>query len=408
MKKSLVFKNVENKDLVKMKLIATSILVFFAIIFIVSLNLEHRFGFFGYLRAFSEASMIGGLADWFAVVALFKYPLGLPFPHTNLINRNKKEIAKNLSHFIYLEFLSKEKITNKLRSVSEKAINYIKNSNNSDLFGKLMDYYPKKIVFDDAEIKQFVTNQTDSFFKKIDLSLLFSSILNILSKNNEHQKVFDEILHQSIGQLTDKENIGYIYRKLDEKTKFYHVGVETYTEKMFEVVIELLNEIKDNPEHELRNRLDDKIKVQIVDLVHKKHQPKLDDLKNDILSSDSYKDFIDNLWVEIKEKIILYLKEQKTTQKSELADGLNEFINSQLEDNYIQYIFENWIVNNISSLVESEKETIEKYIMETVSSWPNISETLENYIGKDLQYIRINGTIVGGLIGLLLYSLTRI
>lgn len=388
-------------ELSRMKIIATSLLGVFLVIFFVASYFEQRHAIFGYIKAFAEASLVGGLADWFAVAALFRHPLGLPVPHTNLIEKKKETIAKSVAGFIYDNFLSKEKLEAKLRSASQKITEYIKKSGKSDVFEKLMKYYPKKIEINDTDIKPVITEQADAFFKSIDFSELSSKMLDVLAKNREHQQLLNEALKQAGEILSNPDITDFVAHKIDKKAKWYAVGIETYTKNFFKFINELLESIQQNPEHEIRRKLDEKIKIYIVDLAHKKYKEKFDRIKNGILESSSYHDFVENLWTTIRKKLAQSFSSDK--DHKQLTENLSKFITEQLYDEYVNFVFESWIVENLTKLIENQRDDIEEYIKQTVMDWPNASIMIERYLGKDLQYIRINGSLVGGIIGLLIY-----
>lgn len=390
-------------DLQRMKLIASLLLVFFAILFFIANYFESRYSCMPYIRAFAEASLVGGLADWFAVVALFKHPLSIPIPHTNLIEKKKESIAANLAAFIYNNFLAKDKLRDKLHTASKDLTQYIRQSNESDLFNKLINYYPKKFELEDEDLKKFITQQANAFFQNIDLSDFTAKVLNVLTKNGEHQKLLNEILKQLNEIITNKENIDFVYTKVKDASRFA-IGTENYTKGLFAFLEELIDDIHQNPEHDIRQKFNDKIKVYMVDLTHQKYQVRFVEIKESILQSSSYKSFIDSLWINIKEKILLYIKQQKNDHI--LAGDLSNFINKQFQDEYVNFIFESWIVDNLTKLIENKKDEIEHYVKDTVMSWPNTSLMLEQYLGKDLQYIRINGSLVGGIIGLIIHLLS--
>jgi uncharacterized membrane-anchored protein YjiN (DUF445 family) len=392
----------ESNALARMKMIATGLLICFAIIFIISKFFEKQYPFLSYLTAFAEASMIGGLADWFAVTALFQHPLGLPIPHTNLIEKRKDNIAKGLSNFIYKNFLTKEKLEKKFTELSKEIIAYIRKSENSLFFKEIIASYPDKIEFEDEKLKIFVAQQAHEYFKTVDLSKVGYTVVDSLVHRGNHQQLFDKILEESVDIVQNQENVKYVYSKIDKKAFFFNFGIKKYTEKLFEGVANLLNEVKENPDHQLRVKLDEKLQEFTQNIEQRKFDAQLEEIKSEIFSSQSYQDFINHLWFDIKDKTLDYIKNQNANNEN-FSQDISKFVAKQLESEYINHVFEKWIVNNITTLIEANEDNIKKYIENTIMSWSNTSVILEQYLGKDLQYIRINGSLVGGVIGLILH-----
>lgn len=398
---------VKLKALRKMKASALSLLGVAVLLFITAVYFNIPM-----LQAFSEAAMVGGIADWFAVVALFRHPLGIPIWHTAIIPTKKNEIGENLGNFVSEEFLNREKLEIKLEefNFAVKASDWLSQKENAD---KIANAIALNIIpgilkaIKDEDIKRFIQVQFKEKLEAINFGDWVALALEPLQKGNVKDELLTNILEVMSSELSNNKDL--IRKKVKQSTPFLSFGLadKSISEGIFNGLKEFLDEAK-NPESEIRFKIDEYI-YDFLDKVKNSEEMRIK-INNMILGFTGKKevqDYINGIWNEIKLSITNDLeKGDASSIKNNIADLIQVFGNGIQEDPVMIDKINNFIKNDLLSVLLNNKKVIGDLISSTVKSWDGkeVSEKLELEIGKDLQYIRINGTLVGGLIGLVIYG----
>jgi len=398
---------VKVKALKKMKASALSLLGVAVLLFIIAIYFKIPM-----LQAFSEAAMVGGIADWFAVVALFRHPLGIPIWHTAIIPTKKNEIGENLGNFVSEEFLNREKLEIKLEefNFATKASEWLAEKDNAN---KIANVVAVNIIpgilktIKDEDIKRFIQVQFKEKLEAINLGDWVALALEPLQKGDFKNQLLTNVLEVMSTELSNNKDL--IRKKVKQSTPLLSFGLadKSISEGIFNGLQEFLDEAK-NPESEIRIKIDEYIFDFLDKVKHSEEMRiKINNMILNFAGKKEVQDYINGIWDEIKLSITNDLnKGDESSIKNNIAGLIQAFGNGLKEDAVMKDKINNFIKNDLLSVLLNNKKVIGDLISSTVKSWDGkeVSEKLELEIGKDLQYIRINGTLVGGLIGLVIYA----
>ncbi len=408
---------IENREIKRYALIrfrfANTLILFVIFFLLITSNLlKESFGIFHLIKAFSEAAMVGALADWFAVVALFKYPLNLPIPHTAIIPKNKDRIAQSLADFVETHFLNENVISERITSSnpSEQLSKWLQNSEHREMITQNVKKILPEIfkIFQNQDFSNFIVSNLKENFKKVDLSGILSNILESLTKNNEHKK-WVNIIISSVRKLVN-ENKTFIKNKVKDETPWWTFGL--LNNKIYNKIIESINnfieDLEKNNDNKFRNDIDNKIK----DLIIKLKQDntlinKIDDLKDQLIENEELTNYILSFINNLTEKLNIDLNDKNSVILELINSSLTNFANNLEHNKPVQHRINEFIKDVATKTISSNAGKISSIITETMGKWDNkeITEELEVQIGKDLQYIRLNGAIAGGIVGVVIYAI---
>ena len=404
------------QNLKKHKAIATGLFLLMAIVYfaMVYLDLHSDAKWIGYVEAFAEAGMVGALADWFAVTALFRYPLGLKIPHTNLIENSQKAIGDNLGHFVTDNFLTPSTIRpyiEKLEVVKYAADWLNKPSNQKDLQDELI-HFTKKIVtdLDDKDVVDFITLKGDEILKQFNLPELVSSSLEYVLEKEKHDEILEAIIPKAKEYILESDLI--IKDKLNEK----HPVISFFAGKkiskgVVEGVVSFLNEVAEDKEHPIRHNIERIIKDNIQNI---KESPdwkaKLETLRDDFITKERMNEYSMDLWQAIKLNLTESFDDPNSALQTYIQKNIKKLTENLNDNQEMIDKINGWVRHFIYRMILRNVKEVEGLISSTVDKWEGkqLSEKLELEVGKDLQFIRINGTLVGGLVGLLIYTITQL
>ncbi|HEU4791987.1 MAG TPA: DUF445 domain-containing protein [Flavobacterium sp.] len=397
----------KEQDLDRMKRNALILLGFAVVLFVVA-NVYR----IDWLKALSEAAMVGGIADWFAVVALFRHPLGIPIPHTALIPSNKDKIGENLGNFVSDEFLTREKLEVKIEqfNVAVKASDWLIDEKNANLVANLIaeNVIPGALkTIDDEEVKHFIQTQFSDKLSKVNFGEWIALGLESLAKSEKQEELVTNVLKTLIVELNNNKHL--IEEKVKSSTPFLSFGLvdKKITEGIFNGLYDFLEQASFE-DSAIRKRINDYVMRFVTELKESPEmQQKVNDLVLGFANKKEVQDYINGIWLEIKTAITNDLaQKEKSTIKKGIANMIQGFGKGIQNDQSMIDKINNFIKNDLLSVLINNKKMIVDLISSTVKSWDTdeVSKKLELEIGSDLQYIRINGTLVGGLVGLLIYA----
>lgn len=399
------------KALKKMKRNALGLLGVAVLLFIIAIYFKIPM-----LQAFSEAAMVGGIADWFAVVALFRHPMGIPIWHTAIIPTKKNEIGENLGNFVSEEFLDREKLEIKLDefNFATKASDWLSKEENAN---KIANAVAVNVIpgilrtIKDEDVRRFIQVQFAAKIEGINFGDWVALALEPLQKGNLKNQMLTNLLEVMSTELTNNKDL--IRQKVKASTPLLSFGLadKSITEGVFNGLQDFLNEAK-KPESAVRLKIDEYI-FNFLEKVKNSEEMrvKINDMILGFVGKKEVQDYINSIWDEIKLSITNDLnKGDDSSIKNNIAGLIQTFGNGIKEDPIMIDKINGFIKNDLLSMLLNNKKVIGDLISSTVKSWDGkeVSEKLELEIGKDLQYIRINGTLVGGVIGLVIYGVEQI
>ncbi|SHK12852.1 DUF445 domain-containing protein [Epilithonimonas mollis] len=408
--------DLKQKQLTRYKSLATGLFILMAVIFILMtiLQKENNSHWIGYIRAFSEAAMVGALADWFAVTALFNYPLGLKIPHTNLIENSKEKIGDNLGNFVVDNFLSPQNIRPYIEKLKISAYvgDWLSKDKNQHVLINELSSILKDILnkLDDESVVNFISNKAEEMTDSIRLNSVIGNGIEYLLNKNDHQKIITNLSsqiknyilqnHQMVSERVKKESFFLIPKSVDHKI----------AEKITKGLSDYFLEVEEDLSHPLRAEITNKILDFSQEL---KDEPKWEEefnsIKSDFLQSEKIKQYSSDIWQSLKSSLIKELSQEDSKLKSYVKKNIDEFVSNLQNDEHFQNRIDNWVRLTAYKYILKNTQNFSELISTTVGNWEGkeLSRKLELEVGKDLQFIRINGTIVGGLVGLLIYTIAN-
>lgn len=402
--------------LVRMKRVATAMLVGVAIVFVVARFYEARHPWLGYIRAFAEAAMIGGIADWFAVTALFRHPMGIPIPHTAIVPARKDRIGTALGNFVQRNFLTRDVVAGKLAAMKlgERAATWLAQPENSR---KLSRHVARGLtgaasVMRDEDVQQMVDQGIVSRLRTLKVAPIIARVFELLTAGGRHQVLLDDALRLAARFLD--ENDGMIRERVKAESPWWVPGAveNRLGDKIVSGVEKTLVAVAADPQHPLRHRYDEAVDRFVLSL---RENPdviaKAEQIKLEMLAHPAVTEFSRTVWDDVKSRLANYadrLADDVESEPDQVERWLTGLGQKVLTDPELAAKLNGWVVELVTYAVEQAREEVAKLIATTVAAWDAnaTSRKIELQIGRDLQFIRINGTIVGGLVGVLLYVLS--
>jgi uncharacterized membrane-anchored protein YjiN (DUF445 family) len=402
----------------RMKLLATGLLAFAGVVYVAARTFEPGRPWLHYVAAAAEAAIIGAIADWFAVVALFHHPLNLRFiPHTAILPRNKARIAEGLSQFIQQNFLSSAAVVARVaafRPAHTLCRWLLKRENAETLSGyatRLVAYALEAV--EDERVRGFLARIVNDTLARADVATALAQLLDVLTEHERHHALLDEAL-AGLDDLLQREDVR---RSIAEEVRRSSPALlrvinqvldlkldERAALKIVDVALKKVSEVRHDREHELRARFDGFVRRFIERLkTDPETREKIQRLRDDALESPALAGYVGGLWDEFRAWLPGGMRERLPGLIVELGEKLDA-------DPAIRGWIDEQILSALPSLVEEHRAKFGRFIEDQILSWQEekLVAELERHIGPDLQYIRINGTVVGALAGLAIAALTQL
>lgn len=399
----------------RMKGRATGLLALAAAVFTAAGLYEPRFPWLGYVRAMAEASLVGGLADWFAVTALFRHPLGLPIPHTAIVATRKERIGRILGNFVQNHFLSHPVIAANLRAVrpAARAARWLSQPENSRRMARQIAGGLAQALraLPDQEVRALVGQVVAARLRDIRAGPALGRTLQLVLAEDRHQNVLTEAVRLAAQAVYDNRDL--IRDQVRRESPWWVPGV--VDDKIYERIIlgvqGLLRDIGANPYHPLRAAFDAALRDFVDRLQYSPDAiAKAETIKSEWLSEASVADLSGRLWEAARDAILRYATQTDGPGGRPLERALTEFGVALLENDPLLTELDEVVIDVAARAVERYRNEIGGLIAQTVAGWdPDAtSRRFELAVGRDLQFVRINGTLVGGLVGLAIYTLWRL
>jgi uncharacterized membrane-anchored protein YjiN (DUF445 family) len=401
-------------ELRRVKALATLVLAGTLTLFVTAKALLAVHPVFGFVAAFAEAATIGGLADWYAVVALFRRPLGLPIPHTAIIQSNQQRIADKLGEFIEVHFLEAAPVEAKLRQIDFASFiaDWLRDRKRStDLARFTLRLLPEALsATETSGLMTFISRRITSQLQSIDLAPLAAGTLRAFIKEGRHQALLDDILRAAHDSLTQPETMAMVREKirgeLPTLLKLYRAD-KYLVNKIVASATAFFEEVRNDPEHPFRGEFD-RMVLTFVDRLgsDRSYADRIDGLKRDLLARPELGDLARNIWSNTRSFIERSASGETQVLQHHLARMFMEAGEALAGDPELRSEINQGLVAVLRSFIADQKSGVSSFISDQVKSWDmaQLISLIEINIGKDLQYIRFNGSLIGGLAGLGLYS----
>jgi uncharacterized membrane-anchored protein YjiN (DUF445 family) len=399
-----------------MQRLATGLLLLAAAVYVLARMLEQRYAAASYVRAFCEAAMVGGLADWFAVTALFRHPLGVPLPHTAIIPTNKDRIGATLGRFVEQNFLASEIVAEKLAHIEFTAVagRWLADPRRSGgLTTRLVAWLPRVLDAADAEpVRRFLHHTLGAALTRIEFAPLAADVLELLIARNAHQAVLDEILVQARRQLQEAD--AEIRASVRSRTAWLwqRLGMDDkVSDRLIAAIDDLLREASNDPEHVWRERFTAAVRDYIARLRSSASgRARAEEFMREVVAHAPLRSYLDALWEALRAQIRADAALPDSRLAAQMRGALAGLGSSLLADDAARGALDAWLRRLLLRVVEQRRHEVATLIAETVRRWDagTVTERVERAIGRDLQYIRINGTLIGGLVGVLIHVISRL
>jgi uncharacterized membrane-anchored protein YjiN (DUF445 family) len=403
------------RDLRRMKLFATGLLVFAAVVFVVARAFEDEGAWVGYVESAAEAAMVGALADWFAVTALFRYPLGIPIPHTAIIPRRKDDIGRSLGDFVQGNFLTPEVIGERLAGarIAGRLGNWLAQPANAeraaeaaaDALGGVVE------VLDDRDVQEALGTAVEKRLATTQVAPLLGKAIDVAIDGGHHQRMLDGVLRGLVVFLDDNRSM--LRDRLDQESPWWVPEAidDRVFNKIFTGVERFLADVAASPDHEVRRSIDARIQALAVKL---REDPELiakcETMKLELLEHPDVQGWLQSLWGEVKTSLLEAAKDPDSDLRRRLVHGFATAGRRLGVDAELRAKVDGWIERLVLHVAEHYQGEVAELISSTVERW-DAAETgrrIELQVGRDLQFIRINGTVVGGLAGLAIHAVSEL
>ncbi|HEV2506763.1 MAG TPA: DUF445 family protein [Mesorhizobium sp.] len=400
------------------KFTAAAALALCVVVFAVSKSLEGSYPWLAFIAAFAEAATIGGLADWYAVVALFKRPLGLPIPHTAIIPENQTRIADNLGRFIEVNFLAPGPVREKLNEVDFASLvaDWLADEERAAGLSRfVVRLVPQTLgAIEQSGLRGFVTQRMLEQMEKVQVAPLAAELLEAFTEDRRHQKLFDEFTRVIGRFLNDEQALTTMREKIREElpSLFNLFRADAYLlKKIVASAGSLLEEVRADPDHPMREEFD-RFVAKFIDRLRqsKEYARRAERLKRGFLARPEIRDLAHDMWDSLRRFIEQDAVAENSMIRQHLTGMFIEVGRHLAGDPQIRADMNQGFVVALASFVESQKSGVSKFIADQVKRWDlaQLTRLIEMNIGRDLQYIRFNGMIIGGLAGLALYTVERL
>jgi uncharacterized membrane-anchored protein YjiN (DUF445 family) len=393
-----------------MRLIATGLLALMAVVFVFARLFRDRHPAIGFVGAFAEAAMVGAIADWFAVTALFRHPLGLKIPHTAIIPSNKERIGENLGNFLEHNFMSYAVVHGELERIdfAGAAASWLDQSGNAKaVAAQITSAVPALVrMVEDKDAAVFLRDALAGALKDVKLAPLLSRLLSVLVAGRQHHALLEKLLGVVASAL--EAHRPYIRQKVHEHSpKWLPRAIdEKFYERLMAGVQTTLEDIQ-SEDSEWRERF----QMATEELIEKlatspEYEEKLRTLLDSSLGHPLFRNYVGQVWDDVRQRLLADTTTPESRVSAHVEQALRAFSGALGRNVPVQLKLNDWIRTFAAEVIVAKRELIVDLVRRVIRSWDTetLSRKLELQVGRDLQYIRINGTIVGGLVGLVLHT----
>jgi uncharacterized membrane-anchored protein YjiN (DUF445 family) len=399
----------------RMKRVATGLFILMTLIFIAAKYFEPSSPILPFVRAFAEAAMVGALADWFAVTALFRRPLGLPIPHTAIVPRSKDRIGAGLGRFISRNFLQAEQVERRLKDM-DLAGSFSRWLTEGERARKvargIAGAVPRVLgLLNDGKIAAWLQNTFTDRIRNADIANLLADGLETLIRNERHKPIVDLIIfhadltiHSQEGEFRSR-----VTNKMDWLPKLFAVD-SAASDALLTAIKDTLKAAAKDPTHSIRTRIDDALAHLCRDL---RQDPNLrDGLQKwikEIADHPAVRTYVNQIWGDMKKSVREQTPEETERLTNAIAAGLEDLARAIERDEDLRASLNVRLKGWAVELADAQGEGVGTMVADTIKGWDaqTVVNQIEAAVGRDLQYIRISGTLIGGLAGLVIYVVSE-
>ena len=399
----------------RMKLLALSLLVVMAVIFIVAFALQKYYPWLEYVRAAAEGGMVGALADWFAVTALFKYPMGIKIPHTAIIPRRKDQIGASLGEFVETNFLSEQVVQEKLASadIARKAGAWLSSPGGPDRVAKEGAAVIRGAfkVLNDDDVQAVIEGMVRKHLLTPPWGPPVGRLAERIFADGHHHALVDLLVDRTVDWVRDNQET--VNRLVTDRSPTWVpsfvdglVGDKVYVE-----ILKFTRAVQSDPQHQVRQSIDKYLKELAQDL---QHDPvmiaRAEGVKAQVLGDPEVRELASRTWETIKTALLSAVDDPHSELTVKFKAAVHDFGTRLLVDPELAGKVNAWIGDAAGYLVKTYRSDIAGVITDTVARWDaeETSQKIELQVGRDLQFIRINGTVVGALAGLAIFTVATL
>ncbi len=397
----------------RMRLVATGLLVAMAATFLAARHFAPLHPAIGFVRAFAEAAMVGGLADWFAVTALFRHPLGLPIPHTAIIPRNKDRIAGTLAAFLRDNFLTAHVVARRMRGVDVARAAGRWLANPPEANGRIGSGAARLAAdmleaLDQERLGGMAKGAIAARLRAIEIAPLLGQALTAAMANDRHLPLLDGMIRWASRTLAANEHLirDIVHSRAGSVMRWTGLD-ETLANKIIEGLHKLITEMADDPAHPLRVRAEEGLAQFAQDLQAKPElRAKVEGFKVEMLENQAFQHWIDGLWESSRAALLRLARDPERALGGKLGEALRQFGTTLQDDARLADTINRFARRAAVGAASDYGDGIVRLVSDTIRGWDarTVTGRLENAVGRDLQYIRVNGTLVGGLVGVAIHA----
>jgi uncharacterized membrane-anchored protein YjiN (DUF445 family) len=402
------------RELRRMKLVATGFLVAATLVFI-AFRIVGDEGWRGYGETAAEAAMVGGLADWFAVTALFRYPLGLRIPHTAIIPNRKDQIGASLGTFVEDNFLDGDVLAERVSGmhVGDRLARWLGEEDNARLVaGRLADgLLAITEVLDDAAVQDLLQSFVRHRLGRTSAAPVLARALDAAVESGQHQAALDAVLRSLERTIADNDAV--FRRKIHEESPWWvPVAIDDRVfAKIVSGVRSFIDDVLSDPDHEIRAHLG----VRMADLADRLRtdaalQRRVDDVRDELLDRPELHAWLEQVWTDLEADLRAAVDNPESALHRRLVGGVNDVAGRLRDDSDLRSRIDGYAGRMARYAAESSGTEVSDLITSTVAKWDadDTSRRIELQVGRDLQYIRINGTVVGALAGVAIHAVAQL
>jgi uncharacterized membrane-anchored protein YjiN (DUF445 family) len=398
-----------------MKAAATGLLLAVTLVFIITKSLEDRWPGLGYVRAAAEAGMVGALADWFAVTALFRHPLGLPIPHTAIIPTRKDDLGRSLGTFVQTNFLTPDVLSERLRhaGVARRLGGWLAEDEHAHRISANAGAVIRGTteLLGDEDIQHLIEAGFVQRLRAVPAAPLMATVVDAAVEGEHTRALLDTALRGLIRLLDDNQTL--LRQQLARQSPWW--VPEPIDDRLFRKIYAgvqgFLREVLADPDHELRQQLD----RRAADLAERlREDPELiargEALKAELLDHPEVRAWLSSIWASSKTSFLAVADDPDSALRRRIDAAIVRAGRRLHDDVELQAKIDRWIESLVEYVAKEYGHEITDLIATTVARWDasEASRRIELQVGRDLQFIRINGTVVGALAGLVIYSFGRL
>ena len=398
----------------RMRIVATGLLVAMAALYAATRLNEGLHPAVGFVRAFAEAAMVGGLADWFAVTALFRHPLGLPIPHTAIVPRNKDRIGDTLAQFLRTNFLQPAVIGRRMRRVDVATAIARWLTDPAEGAGGRFRQGASKLVaqvlegLDPQRLGGMVKAGIAARLREIEVAPVAGRMLKAALAERRHAPLLDGAIRWGAKALAANEHLirQMVHERAGSILRWTGLD-ETVADRLIAGLDKLIADMADDPRHPLRLKAEEGLDRLAWDLQFDADvRARVETMKNELIDNPAVQYWLDGLWESARAGLLRVARDPEGAMAGQLGDILRQIGGTLTQDPRLARTINRFVRRAIVGVAADYGDGIVRLVSETVRGWDarTITSRLENAVGRDLQYIRINGTLVGGLVGLAIHG----